>query len=72
MNQNDQIQIVLDLTAAVGKDICQKIRDGKVPETWDGIFLRELFAEKARIMSYKGLKTREKKQYNNDVVNNNL
>ena len=35
MTQDEQIQIVLDLTAAVGKNICQKIRDGKVPETWD-------------------------------------
>jgi len=72
MNQNDQIQIVLDLTAAVGKNICQKIRDGKVPESWYGIFLRELFAEKARSMSYKGLKNKEKRRYDSDVLLNNL
>jgi len=67
MTQNDQIQIVLDLTAAVGKNICQKIRDGKVPESWDGIFLRELFAEKASsIIRYK-LTTSEKYQYNKDI-----
>jgi len=72
MTQDEQIQIVLDLTAAVGKNICQKIRDGKVPETWDGIFLRELFAEKARSMRYMGLKNKEKRQYDSDVFLNRL
>jgi len=70
MTQNDQIQIVLDLTAAVGKDICQKIRDGKVHESWDGIFMRELFSEKACRMRQSTAK--DYKRYIQDVTNNNL
>ncbi len=72
MNQNDQIQIVLELTAAVGKDICQKIREGKVPESWDKLFLTELFVEYANIKRYKGLKNKEKKKYYEDVLINKL
>jgi len=72
MTQDEQIQIVLDLTAAVGKDICQKIRDGKVPESWDGIFLRELFAERANLTRYKRLERKDKMRYNNDVIINDL
>lgn len=71
MSRAEQIQFVHDLSFSVVKDIVEKIKDEKVPATWNGIELRHLMAEKFN-QSTTAMNKRQKKDYDNAIIVNNL
>jgi hypothetical protein len=52
MDRADQIKIVAKLSDSIRDEIIQKIQDGRIPEDWDGVELRELLLEKHRDESF--------------------
>jgi len=53
---------------ALFPEIDEGNRDEKIPESWDGIFLRELFADKGNSARYRRIERKDKMKYNNDVI----
>jgi len=47
MGTNEQINFVRKTASAIAESIVADILAGKIPETWDGIELRQLLAERA-------------------------
>ena len=45
MTKEDQIRFVSECTDRIRLAIVQQIADGKIPERWDGLELRELVAD---------------------------
>ena len=47
MNREEQQVFVAELLSGIEDDICAAIERGVVPDTWDGVELREYIYEKA-------------------------
>ena len=45
MDKKTKIRFVREFTASVRDTMIEKIKDGKVPEEWDGVELRERLAD---------------------------
>lgn len=75
MNQEEKIAFITKLTGSICSELCAKVRDGRIPENWDGHELRELLAEKFLAERGDILKVQRSvryKSYRNDVLTNNL
>jgi hypothetical protein len=77
MTPDDQIPFVNGLIENVRKEIVQRIETRGIPETWDGIELRELIADyfdQCRHLTSKGNSDRAKghqvrrRAYKNEVL----
>jgi len=71
MNAQEQMGFVSELMANVTEEIIKEIIDGKIPENWDGIELRQLIADTCRYNAYPMSRSR-KRAYNNTVIVNDL
>jgi len=71
MNEQEKIKFVMELCNAIKSEVIQDIQAGKVPESWNGIELRWLLAERANKASRFGDRAR-KREYDNTVIVNNL
>jgi hypothetical protein len=71
MTRKEQRQFIEELTDRMKVDILHRVH--KIPENWDGVELRWWIAEiyGQGVISSAGLRGR-KKDYNNDVLVNNL
>lgn len=72
MTQEDKIQFVLDLTAKIAKDVVEKIRDNRIPESWDGVFLREILKDNFKMACDGKLDPKVRIKYVSDIIVNNL
>jgi hypothetical protein len=71
MDTQDKLEFVESIVSRVLAEIQADIQTGKIPESWDGIELRWLLAERMNGITYTGSKKR-KADYNNTVIINNL
>jgi hypothetical protein len=46
MTKGEKIAFVRQLTRNIQQDVCRKIEDGRIPETWDGHELRQYLADR--------------------------
>jgi hypothetical protein len=72
MTQEDKIQFVLDLTARIAKDVVGKIRDNKIPESWDDVLLKELLKDNFKLACGGKLAPTVRIRYVADLITNNL
>jgi hypothetical protein len=71
MTKQDQKEFIISMCDSAKKYFLERI--DKVPGNWDGIELREWFADIARgQFAYKKMGKERKMNYNNDVIVNNL
>jgi len=68
MTKDEQRQFVSTLSKAIVAEILQDISDGKVPDTWDGIELRQLMADRFARAVFSGYDYAPYREYCN--VNN--
>ena len=71
MSPAEQEQFVRDLSADIIGKIIENIKAGKVPADWNGVELRALLAEKFAAETTP-MSRKQKKQYQNGVLVNNL
>lgn len=69
MTKDEQLRLVDELINNVRKDIVAHLKD--IPETWDGIELREYIAEKFNRQK-ASMSLKRKREYNNYILVNNL
>ena len=73
MTKRDQRRIVIELCNVLKKDMLTKLTDGKVPVEWDGIELRQWFADRAKSdFQYHLMSAKRRRAYNNDLLVRNL
>lgn len=72
MEKKDQIRIVKEMTEGLEKSLLASISDGKIPEEWDGIELRQLFVDTAHYWNYSKMTGKRLKDYRNTVLVKNL
>lgn len=75
MTKTDQMNFVSDLTRSISSSICAQIKEGKIPESWDGAELRELIALRASqnvTRYFKDKRSRRAKDFWNHVIVENL
>lgn len=73
MNRNHQMVIVHDLINGLRDDVIRAIKDGRIPEEWDGFELRQYITDKAKEVILAGtMDRRRKREYRNTVLTNNL
>ena len=75
MTKDEKILFIAKLTGSICNELAAKIRDGRIPEEWDGHELRELLAEKFAAETSSVLKNKRSaryKAYRNTVLTNNL
>lgn len=71
MDMQDQTRFIQELGNNITQEIVDLINKGGIPDTWDGLELRQLFADHAAYATYPMTKGR-KREYNNTVLVNNL
>ena len=71
MTPADQIHFVRQLTDSITDETSSDILAGKIPETWDGLELRQLLAHRFARAVFKFTRSR-KAAYHNTVLINNL
>jgi hypothetical protein len=71
MTKDEQQHFVNELIGNVAKDIEAHIRAGDLPETWDGVELRQYIADKFDHATVY-LPIARRKKYNNHILVNNL
>jgi hypothetical protein len=74
MTKDEKVQFVLDLTQSVAKQILQRVDSGKIPEGWNGHFMREYVVDcfREQKTDYMKRNKSEKKKYVNDISINDL
>ncbi len=73
MTPKEQAKFVHDLCHNVEVGIVEDIREGRVPEDWDGIELRELLARRFAAASYRQyLKGPRRRDFENTLIVANL
>ena len=75
MNQGEKIAFIQNLPSSIAMELIKKVRDGRIPEDWDGHELRELLAEKfdrERGDILRNKRSARYKAYRNTVLTNNL
>lgn len=68
MTRDEQEQFVADLCNGMRDRIQAQIRDGVVPEAWDGIELRELIAHVSRDNTSSRFVGERRKDYENVLL----
>lgn len=71
MTKEEQLEFVNQLIVNVHDDIDSVIREGKTPESWDDIELRQYLADKFADATMFMSRSR-KREYNNYILVNNL
>lgn len=75
MTKDEKILFIAKLTGSICNELTAKVRDGRIPENWDGHELRELLAEKFAAETSDELKNKRSpryKAYRNSVLTRNL
>jgi hypothetical protein len=74
MSKAHQSRIVRDLTKSIRDEILREIKGGSIPDSWDGVELRQLLADKFAEATYsKSFMGRARmKEYRNTVITRNL
>lgn len=73
MHKSQQATIVSQLLDSLRTDILEAIREGRVPEEWDGIELRQYIADKAlENIVCCAMPRKRLKDYRNALVVRNL
>jgi hypothetical protein len=73
MKTPQQAEFVSDLVGAVLADILKKLVDGRIPEEWDGIELRQYLADQFGHCVIVGTMGRRRSaEYRNEVIVRNL
>jgi hypothetical protein len=72
MNQREQFKFVHDLVDATMHKVLMEINEGKYPETWDGVELRWLLAERFDAFWVMKEARKRKREFKNYVLVNNL
>mgnify|MGYP001597201587 CR=1 FL=1 len=70
-NPKDKITFIKELADQITLDIIKDIQNGKIPETWDGIELRWLFALRSD-SNFGSLQKKRKREFKNTVIVNGL
>lgn len=69
MDKKTQKRLVKDISKGVLETILRDIENGKIPESWDGIELRELLSDRVK---WHNMEKRRAKDYRNTVAVNGL
>lgn len=69
MTKDEQKQIVNSILNHTEEYIYGAINSGKIPESWDGIELREYISSQ---ISWRGMDKKRKKEYDNTILINGL
>lgn len=73
MTRNQQTIFVKKLSKGITAEILMDIGQGKIPNSWDGIELRQLLADRFAAAVFKGvLKGKRKREYTNQCLIANL
>jgi len=75
MSKDEQQTLLEELSTSILNDMCYCIRAGKVPADWNGVELRQWFAEKAKaatLASFPQEQPERWKSYSNTVLTCNL
>lgn len=71
MTSNEQAKLVKDLGKAIINDLAREIKEGRVPKEWTGVQLRQWIAERFQRVTV-AMNPSQRRQYDNDVLENNL
>lgn len=71
MNRAEQHEFVRDLTKTIRDGVLRDIAEGAVPETWDGLELRQLLADRFEASVFPMDRSR-KRAYLNEAMTRNL
>lgn len=75
MERHEQIIFVITLMTNISNSIKNDIEAGKVPESWDGIELRQLIADRAKDAMrpvWRQMNIKRRRAYSNIKLINNL
>jgi len=72
MTITQQIEFVKELTANVTASLIKDIEASKTPESWTGMELRQLMADRYARSVYSFTTKSRKQEYNNTVLVNDL
>ena len=73
MKTSDQVNFIKELSNNVTSELLSDVQAGKTPDTWDGVELRKLLADRfARVVFLGTLTGKRKREYNNTVLVNDL
>jgi len=73
MQKREQRRFIKELCLSIEKIALRKIAEGKIPESWNGIELREYVADLADdCRPGKVMDRHRRKEYNNTININNL
>jgi hypothetical protein len=72
MNPLEQAEFVNELCKTIAHEIIMKISEGKIPEEWDEVELRQIIADRTAMTHYLKDNRKRYKKYKNTVLVNNL
>lgn len=74
MERSQQLKIATDLIESLKSDVLGKLEGGLIPESWDGVELRQFIVDKANetLIFGTGMTRKRLREYRNDVVVRNL
>ena len=72
LDKAEKIGLVNDLVDSVKAKIIDAIKNGKIPDDWDGHELRRLIADRFGEVAYIKMDRRRLKDYKNVVLTQNL
>lgn len=72
MERHEKIEFVNDLMNCYKQLIVYKINSGKIPDTWDGIELRQYIIDTFKGCKLGEMSIKRKRDYKNTVFVNNL
>ncbi len=68
-----QVTFVESLVESIRREVTRNILQGKIPETWDGIELRQYLADKFNDSTFPDiLKGARKREYHNTIIVSNI
>jgi hypothetical protein len=68
MRKSQQVEFVQDFVDTIEERITGFIAKGKIPETWDGIELRQLILDEVKINVTMQMTGKRKKDYKNILL----
>lgn len=73
MDKAAKIELLMQLAQDVTNEMVVKIQEGHVPEHWSGVQIRHWMKERfAALALQASMGRKEKKDFNNDLIINNL
>lgn len=70
MTRKDQRRIIREMSTRIRQTMMEAVP--KLPEEWDGLELRQLFADKAAEFVWRPMERGRKMAYRNEVITRNL